>query len=532
MNNKKNIFIVAAVLILLIGIFLRTHNLREWLYFYPDQARDIMLVEEVVEEGGEWPSYGPIAARANFQLGPMHYYFQIISGKLFGVTPEAMAYPDVLFAILSIPLFFYFMSRYFRYGSSLALAGLYSVSFFAVEYSRFAWNPNPIPFFVLLFLISLWKLIFHREKTGWLWITALAAALGAGIQIHTWLLLLMPATLFLGLVFVFRKNQSWLLAKKTLAILVLAATLNAPQIIGEVKNNFTNSGYFWELFAGSSQKGKENFAHYLKLDILNHSQANAHIVSSLGPKLDFKASSAIKRMTKEKNWEKEEYLALGGILASLLFTIFGYAALIYFFIKESDREKKYFLGTVVLYAGLSFLVMHFVMEDLSIRYFIHLVFVPFVFLGFLVKIIKKRFSRKIFPAVAVLFVFLAAANLWNIAKEARAHAQKDRSNERYVVLGEIEPMAEYIISRSPEKTIYFFAQGKYMQNYFKQFNYLFHQSGYAVEKDEDLGSFPSEKKIYMLWHSSRYGPPEYEGAYRVTDQKDFGQVGIYELEKK
>jgi len=51
-------------------------------------------------------------------------------------------------------LSFYLIFRKFFAGYlTLALTALYAVTFFVVRYSRFAWNPNSQPFFLMLFLL-------------------------------------------------------------------------------------------------------------------------------------------------------------------------------------------------------------------------------------------------------------------------------------------------------------------------------------------------------------------------------------------
>ena len=82
-HKKIKGFTVACLfLITCIGTFLRTYHFHDWLYFYPDQARDVVLAQDVLNGQSAWPLLGPIAASTPFKLGPIYYYFQILSGKL------------------------------------------------------------------------------------------------------------------------------------------------------------------------------------------------------------------------------------------------------------------------------------------------------------------------------------------------------------------------------------------------------------------------------------------------------------------
>jgi 4-amino-4-deoxy-L-arabinose transferase-like glycosyltransferase len=189
-TEKRMILILGAILA--VSIFLRVYHFHDWLHFGSDQARDLELVEGVVDHGKSWPLLGADASNTHFKLGPAYHYFQIIAMMLFGDDPSVMAYPDVLFSLLVIPLFFAFLRKYFDEDLSLILVFLYAVSFFSVEFSRFAWNPNPLPFFVALFLLSMLRFLEDGERTAWMWSLSLGIALGIGIQLHTLLLLLLP----------------------------------------------------------------------------------------------------------------------------------------------------------------------------------------------------------------------------------------------------------------------------------------------------------------------------------------------------
>ncbi|OIP60312.1 MAG: hypothetical protein AUK19_00305 [Candidatus Moranbacteria bacterium CG2_30_45_14] len=71
-----SLWILGAILIL--GIFLRTYEFRDWMTFNPDQARDAILVQNMMKND-EWPMMGPQAGNKVFKVGPMFYYFEIIS---------------------------------------------------------------------------------------------------------------------------------------------------------------------------------------------------------------------------------------------------------------------------------------------------------------------------------------------------------------------------------------------------------------------------------------------------------------------
>ena len=157
-------FILAAVIIIAVAI--RLYHFHDWLYFAMDQARDAMLVREAYENGAsQLPLLGPRAAGTFLRLGPIFYYFQYISAKIFHSTdPAVLAYPDFLFSVLGIPLFYFFLRNYFKKTISLLATAIYAFSFVAIQYGRFAWNPNSVPFWILLVFFALLK--FSQAKSG------------------------------------------------------------------------------------------------------------------------------------------------------------------------------------------------------------------------------------------------------------------------------------------------------------------------------------------------------------------------------
>ena len=341
MNNQiekifksRRVFIVSFIAIMAIGIFLRTFHFHDYLHFGKDQARDAAITQSVARGESAWPLLGAAMGNTPFKIGPIYYYFQIISAKIFGQSPEVLAFPDLLFSILSIPLLYLLLKIYFSRNLSLILAGLYSVSYFSIIYSRFAWNPNPIPFFAILFIMSLYEFLIAAEKTNWKWIVAAGIAIGTGVQLHAILMILFPLMSFLVLLFIFVKNRNtW---KKIAVIFLIAVALNSPQIVSEFKSNFKNTKIFISSLNDKSSPDKGEFKKNVELNIACHAQANMHIISSLGDKYDCNFLFVLSE------WENNAYynLYLLLIISSFLFSLFGYVALVYKTKNSDDIHDK------------------------------------------------------------------------------------------------------------------------------------------------------------------------------------------------
>jgi len=518
-------------LIIIVGIYLRTYHFHDWLYFYPDQARDVLVVKDFLGGKSPLPLMGFRAASTSFDLGAMYYYFQIASGKLFGVAPNTMAYPDLFFNILAIPLLYYFLKRYFKTNISLVLTGLYSISYFAIEYSRFAWNPNPMPFFVLLYLLSLWKFLTEKEKTRWGWIVGIGAAVGIGIQLHTILIFLLTSVSLIALIITLKSD--WRLWKHWLLIIGIVLLLNTNQIVSETRHNFSNTKKLFKLSAGSADNGGTNERYNpLALDAVCHIQANTHIISSLGNKVECNYLTIAVGMYKQKllgiPLDGKKMLEMA---AGFLFSVFGYGLLIHFYRREPDQKRKTFLGLICLYAGLSFVIIYPVIVDAPLRYYLQLFFVPYLFLGLIFEFIRQKYSKIFVPAVFVVSVLIVGFNFNTLLAEAKLYSTNDHSQPQYVVLGELIQMRDYIISQTnSSKTVYMIADGKYMQNYYLPLFYELQEKGVSLAREQkDLNAIPPDASLFFVGKKVVGVQVDNTKGFPIRQYQNFGEIGIYIL---
>ncbi|MDD3607767.1 MAG: glycosyltransferase family 39 protein, partial [Candidatus Moranbacteria bacterium] len=241
---KKNWIIITLAIIIAGAIFIRTYNFSEWLYFKSDQVRDAKLAYEAFQNGpGELPLLGPRAAGTYLRLGPIFYYFQYFSAKLFNsVEPAVFAYPDLFFSILTIPLLFIFAGKFFSRKTSLMITALYAFSFIIVQYSRFGWNPNSLPFWGLLFILSIYNASIHKDnkKAGWFLVLA-GLAYAVVSQLHFIALVGFPIIAFLFGIFYFPRKINW---KYWLGALAVIAFFYIPVILSDVKTGGDN----WDQF--------------------------------------------------------------------------------------------------------------------------------------------------------------------------------------------------------------------------------------------------------------------------------------------
>lgn len=471
-KNKREFILLT--LILLVGIFLRTYNLHEWMVFRDDQARDAALVSQVVTGETAWPLQGAFMSFSgdgdhneenSYHLGPMYYYFQIISAEMFGADADKQAYPDVLFGILTIPLLFVFLRIYFRKNLSLGITGLFALSSYFVQYSRFAWNMNLIPFFVLLLLFSLHAFLVTEKRKSWWRALALGTSLGVGVQLHVILTAIFLPLAFITFFFSLKKGKGvW---KEWVLVLLVIGVLNMPQIMSEMTTGFSNTKTLFDSVSKRGSAGTSSLITSIGNDIDCAIESNAYFLSSHGGSscgYDFLSLEKYQQMyLKNLSGTSRDFLTPLVMLLSIVFSVSGYLLLIWYGKKEKDEKKRYFLYLVAAYCAIAFLVMIPLSKEKfnDFRYFTPTFFVSFVLLGLIGTFLREKFSNAGLIFMGLLFLLLVFTNGNALYEQAVPLLLKDRTcNSHFTTLGELEPVADYMVANAgDQKSIYLRGDG-------------------------------------------------------------------------
>ena len=428
-DNKK--YLVFLSLVLLLGIFLRTYNFSSWIRFNDDQARDASRVKDYLTGTLPMPLLGPKAGSTEFKLGPIYYYFQYTTAFVFGNQPDKLAYPDLFFSILTIPLLWLFLKKYFTTKESFLLTAIFATSAYVVEYSRFAWNPNSQPFFALLFLYALLELIKPKQKKKTMWTIIAGITLGIGVQLHVLFLVIVP--LLMIIFFIYAWRQKLLAGKKMALIILLALCVNIPQIYSEIKTHGQNTIQF---FSGAADTSDRNST--IKNDVLGdgacHVRENAMMLSSFGNVSDNFIDCHLIGMKRQIVQQRKALgiwgviLAVAGFGLSIIFSLGGYLLFWYFIRREKDEEKKIFLGLLAGYAIINFAVMGILATaQLTSRYFLVVEFMPFILFGLWIKFIAQKFPKQGGKIISLLAILLIFFNLASIQKTFATYRGKNLS---------------------------------------------------------------------------------------------------------
>ncbi|MDR3559019.1 MAG: glycosyltransferase family 39 protein [Candidatus Pacebacteria bacterium] len=521
-NISKYFWVFLAIF--LVGVFLRTYKFHDWMRFSMDQARDAAIISNAVAGKAPLPSLGPDAGNTKFLLGPMYYDLSYLSAKIFGNYPDKMAYPSLASGILAILFLFFFLREYFDQKISLALTGIMSVSYFMIDTSRFSSNPNLVPLFVILFLWGLLKIINDPREFHPGWSALVGFALGMGVQMHAITLVVMPVFGLLALVYFWKVGGKGM-GKSLIIIIALALLFNIGQITSELHTNFQNTRNF---FQGLKSKSENNYGEGAGLIAACQIEANGYFLTSIGD--DYDCGDIFK--TPKGGWIADKSYLLT-LAAYTLFSLTGYYFLIYNFVREKENGRKNFLGLVLLFNLLTFIVLVSVSSVIHVGYYIVLFFMPFVLLGILMEAVRNKYGRKGMLAAAVVILLLIGSSLAVDGAMASSYAQGLQNNSSNSTLFQAEAMADYILTTSPQNVskVYFAGQGSLAKRYYDATIYLVRQSGLNMSliKDVDSRRIAPGVPIYYIAQSGAYPVPGMIGNRQITASRQFLNQTIYIL---
>ncbi|MEK7127559.1 MAG: hypothetical protein AAB838_02425 [Patescibacteria group bacterium] len=127
------------------AVLLRIWHLPETAQFSYDEARDATAEKSILN--GTLTLLGPESqiGSKTIYFGPLHYYLMAPALKFSDYNPLGPYFLTAIIGGLTAALLAYFFSP--------AAGFFYAVFPLAVIYNRWAWNPNTIPFFIVLALI-------------------------------------------------------------------------------------------------------------------------------------------------------------------------------------------------------------------------------------------------------------------------------------------------------------------------------------------------------------------------------------------
>lgn len=204
------------ILILSLALFLRISRIEELAKFNYDEARDAIIERQILK--GDLTLLGPETKIGDkiIYFGPLHYYLMAPALLIAGFNPVGTYIWTAILGVLTTYLIFKLTKNFLS-------TAFYAVFPLAVIFNRWAWNPNTIPLFSTLFLISLFKKQYFLA----------GVFLGLTFQLHfTTLALIFPLAVFLYHQKKLTKPSDWF---KIFIGFVLGIS---PIILFELRHNF------------------------------------------------------------------------------------------------------------------------------------------------------------------------------------------------------------------------------------------------------------------------------------------------------
>jgi 4-amino-4-deoxy-L-arabinose transferase-like glycosyltransferase len=508
---KKNWVAILLVLIVLGAVFVRVYKFESWLFFQADQVRDAKLSAEAFHNGPEeLPLLGPRAAGTFLRLGPFFYYMQYASAVIFNsLEPHVFAYPDLILSLLTIPLLFFFLRHFFSRRNSLLLITVYGFSFIIVQYSRFAWNPNSIAFFGLLFITALYKASQEKNpKKAGLWLLVVALAYSVSSQLHFVAFMGYPVVAFLFWILYFPKKINW---KYWVGAFLIGLFLYIPVVLSDLKTDGDNLNQFVYALTAKTD-GEDNG---LLGNLKQISLSNSMFLTSYGHK-DSKIS-----------------VIFGAVLI-----LIGLGLASYFW--KKDKKNRPFVYLVVVWFLVFVLLQIKANASLKPRFFMPIAAVPFIFMGFVWAFLDK-FKNKLFIGLIFLsFGLILIANL-NALKIVHSYfkVQDDKVINRKIfikqddakVLEYHKNLTDYMANeaRKNNKIACFYSSATYERVY----EYLFEVYHPDVKYDRISKSFKNKEQcqyfsIITAGNKKRIGS-SYKGFFDYQDSKVFGRLEVWNL---
>lgn len=527
-RSRKRIQYILLASIVVLGLFLRTFHFQSWMEFSPDQARDAALIDDVLSEEKSLPLLGAESGNTGFKLGPIAYHWQYLSGLLFGSEPYNLAYPDLLFSVFAIPLFFLLMRKYFAAEISLVLTFFMSSSFFLVKYSRFAWNPNAAPFFSVLFLFSLLEVLDPKRKDKLLWPALLGISMGIAIQLHTLFIFILPAVVGVGfLIWIKRRLFSW---RGLVLFVACFLVMNWAQIYRDANHNYSNVNRFLKAITKTSSGDGENMLlRNMDEATACEVQSSAYIVSSWG---NLGKCEVWESVLRPHDTEFRITFILGFILV-----FGGYVLLGYYWQREDNDRRRDFLFFAGLYALVAFIMSVPIITQVSTRYYITSFFIPFVLLGLWMKFLGGQSGRisVIFKMLLLaLIIILVAGNTRSIVSWSEKLTHGSASDSKTVFYTEVRDMMSYMEESLPQQSIGLLGNNDYMSRFLKPLNYFAVRDGIELLDLSNKHRDPEGKFFYIggvIPESELLTQSAYKG-YIIESYRSFGQVMILMLRTK
>lgn len=361
------------------------------------------------------------------------------------------------------------------------MTAIFALSNYAIRYARFAWNPNSSPFWTLLFLYALHEVVSEKNNRKFVWAIIAGAAMGVGVQLHTMLLAILPATAVA--VFAYYSFKNIKLLKFFFVILAMSLLINAPQLVSEHQTGGKNL----KAFLGgvkTKQQAESSVLNNIAQGTSCWIQGNLDIISG------YEISDTCSFTSKS---DMNDALAF---TFGLAFVVGGVILAIRYFLGEMNADRKSFLVIIFMFTGITFLVFLKFAFELSVRFYLPLIFLPFMMLGFWIEFITRKISTRRRAVMITITVLFICSNLFFVNKHFTAYADYSKpggGSVDVVILEEAEVFSQFIVANSNNsKDVYIDGNAKFLFKGYKPIRYLVGRSNVNLQLAQKNAQLPGQ----------------------------------------
>jgi hypothetical protein len=416
------------------------------------------------------------------------------------------------------------------------ITALYAFAFLVIQYSRFAWNPNSVPLFMLMTFYGILRFAQSeklKNQIKWLALWALGFSLASQLHFYALFSLVAISGIFFLYhfdLFQFKKLPSNL--KKTfsknnlkvfgVAIGVILIT-NIPMIISEIKTDASNARIFPEAVSKKADEDK-TFGEKLYRNFEEYANFNYMMLTSF----------------ENRSGKKSDDLPL--TTGAIIF-LAGFVLPIYLYRKEKNPAKKNFLFLLPVWIGVLFIITIGASYGLRPRYFTPIFPTPFIIVGLILVLLNQKLKTNSRTIGWILFAIILLLNLngvkeWFVEnKLSQTQAIETKRNhilkkDDGITLGQFEKAATYILDKTKtEKTkVLVWTKAEYKQ----PLKYLLKKQRPEIVWDFVNKSKELNGKDFMIAVNTVNG--DYDSVTKdvrihtsVLNRTQFGQLMVLEL---
>lgn len=538
---SKYRFVLLIGLILVVGFSLRAYHFSPWLHFELDQARDARVVDDGLQgDFFDLPLLGPKAAGTFLRLPPTFYYLEYVSALIFGASPAGMATVVLIFSVLSVLVFYWLVRRHFTEWLSLGLTLLFAVSPFFVLYGRFAWNPNLLPFFVLLGLYGLLRSVDEQDSKREHFLVIGTLSFAVATHFHFLAFLALPVIWGIFLVYK-RPHFSW---KTWLLTILLVLGSYLPVVLNDIKSGGTNSA---EFYAAITEKSTKEEAHdVVEKLVKNLSEHTLHALVVTtgfegGALPTFSLQGYQLRWVCLESCDAKKWYGVAAVLV-LAITLLTLGLSVW---REKNTQKKDFLVLSTIWLSVTFCLFFPLAYAIAPRFFLLSGPVFFILIGVLISFMMEQFQFKIFSLILCgsVIALLAYSNLSFLAGR---FDELDRANTERVESAPDRILKERfrVTLEQQERIVAFFDERfrksgypVYMASepfYQRSLKYLMEQRGIVTDGLSNKRVYRQGEYFLVLRSGEdiRDRASKYADVFQIIEVHPFGTLSAIELEPR